>query len=76
MEAQQAQLGQLSEEPSGAAPDAIRVAPGPAHRELAGLTDGESIEGHYVVRDRSRRPTKKGGEWLAIKLSDRSGSAC
>ena len=74
MEAQQAQLGQLSEEPSGAAPDAIRVAPGPAHRELAGLTDGESIEGHYVVRDRSRRPTKKGGEWLAIRLSDRSGS--
>ena len=26
------------------------------------------------VRDRSRRPTKKGGEWLALKLSDRSGS--
>jgi 3'-5' exoribonuclease len=45
-----------------------------AHRELAGLADGERIDGCYVVRDRSRRPTKRGGEWLAVKLSDRSGS--
>ncbi|MBK5115941.1 MAG: HD domain-containing protein [Thermoleophilia bacterium] len=45
-----------------------------AHQELCTLTDGERIDGVYVVRDRSRRPTKKGGEWLALKLSDRSGS--
>ena len=47
---------------------------GPAHRELATLADGERVDGVYVVRDRSRRPTKKGGEWLALRLSDRSGS--
>ena len=47
---------------------------GPAHRELAALADGERVDGVYVVRDRSRRPTKKGGEWLALRLSDRSGS--
>ncbi len=45
-----------------------------SHRELAGLNDGERIEGFYVVRDRSRRPTRKGSEWLSVKLSDRSGS--
>ena len=27
-----------------------------------------------MVRDRSRRPTKKGGEWLALKLSDCSAT--
>ncbi len=63
MEAQQAQLGQVPPAP-----------PRPVHRELAGLLDGERVEGCYVVRDRSRRPTKRGGEWLALKLSDRSGS--
>ncbi|MBA2522888.1 MAG: HD domain-containing protein [Solirubrobacterales bacterium] len=57
---------QLEETPLEEAP--------PAHRELSTLTDGERIECCYVVRDRSRRPTKKGGEWLALKLSDRSGS--
>ncbi len=44
------------------------------HRELSGLGDGERIDCCYVVRDRSRRPTKRGGEWLALKLSDRTGS--
>ena len=44
------------------------------HRELSGLADGERVDCCYVVRDRSRRPTKRGGEWLALKLSDRSGS--
>jgi len=63
---QQPQLGEAS------------ATPGPpqagAHRDLAALADGERVEGVYVVRDRSRRPTKKGGEWLALRLSDRSGS--
>ena len=63
MEAQQAQLGEVP-----------GAAPAPTHRELAGLGDGERIDCCYVVRDRSRRPTKRGGEWLALKLSDRSGS--
>ena len=44
------------------------------HRELSGLGDGERIDCCYVVRDRSRRPTKRGGEWLALKLSDRTGT--
>ena len=70
MEAQQAQLGELPQIAPAGEPEAIAA----VHRELAGLSDGERIEGHYIVRDRSRRPTKKGGEWLAIKLSDRSGS--
>jgi 3'-5' exoribonuclease len=46
----------------------------PEHRSLASLADGDRVEGHYVIRDRSRRPTKKGGEWLALKLSDRSAT--
>jgi 3'-5' exoribonuclease len=46
----------------------------PEHRDLAALADGDRVDGVYVVRDRSRRPTKKGGEWLALRLSDRSGS--
>ena len=64
MEAQQAQLSETPTEvlsPAG-------------HRELSALVDGERIDCCYVVRDRSRRPTKRGGEWLALKLSDRSGS--
>ena len=63
MEAQQAQLSETPTEvlsPAG-------------HRELSALVDGERIDCCYVVRDRSRRPTKRGGEWLALKLSDRSG---
>jgi 3'-5' exoribonuclease len=44
----------------------------PEHRSLASLCDGDRVDGHYVIRDRSRRPTKKGGEWLALKISDRS----
>jgi len=63
MEAQQAQLGEVPVE-----------AGTNRHRELSGLVDGERIDCCYVVRDRSRRPTKRGGEWLALKLSDRSGS--
>ncbi len=51
------------------------AAPGAGgHQDLRSLADGERISGCYAVRDRSRRPTKKGGEWLALKLSDRSGS--
>ena len=63
MDGLQPQLGEVA--PEGA----LRT-----HRELSGLADGERIDCCYVVRDRSRRPTKKGGEWLALKLSDRSGS--
>ena len=55
-------------------PQLGEAAAGPAHRELAALADGDRVDGVYVVRDRSRRPTKKGGEWLALRLSDRSGS--
>ncbi len=66
MEAQQAELGGLREAGAGGAV--------PAHRELATLSDGERIEGCYIVRDRSRRPTKRGGEWLALKLGDRSAT--
>ncbi len=51
--------------------DAAEGTPAP-HRDLASLADGDRIEGCYVVRERSRRPTKRGGEWLSLKLSDRS----
>ena len=51
--------------------DGAEGAPAP-HRDLASLADGDRIEGCYVVRERSRRPTKRGGEWLSLKLSDRS----
>jgi 3'-5' exoribonuclease len=61
---QQPQLGQM---PSPATESE-------GHRELVTLADGARVDGVYVVRDRSRRPTRKGGEWLALKLSDRSGS--
>ncbi len=63
MDGQQPQLGEAPAEV------VIRT-----HRELCGLGDGERIDCCYVVRDRSRRPTKRGGEWLALKLSDRTGS--
>ena len=46
----------------------------PAHQDLKQLSDGDRVDSFYVVRDRSRRPTKRGGEWLSLKLSDRSGS--
>ena len=46
----------------------------PEHRSLSSLADGDRVDGHYVIRERSRRPTKKGGEWLALKLSDRSAT--
>ena len=55
----------------GEAPTAAGSTP---HQGLASLSDGERIDAVYAVRDRSRRPTKKGGEWLALKLSDRTGS--
>ncbi|HKJ35645.1 MAG TPA: HD domain-containing protein [Solirubrobacterales bacterium] len=61
------QQPQLGESPAGAAPA--------EHQALCALEDGERVDSVYVVRDRSRRPTKKGGEWLALKLSDRSGSS-
>ena len=70
MEAQQAQLGEVPQVGRAGEPEAVP----PLHRELAGLSDGKRIEGFYIVRDRSRRPTKRGGEWLALKISDRSGS--
>ena len=63
MDGLQPQLGEV-------APEGVKR----THRELVGLADGERIDCCYVVRDRSRRPTKRGGEWLALKLSDRTGS--
>jgi 3'-5' exoribonuclease len=45
------------------------------HQDLLALEDGARVDSFYVVRDRSRRPTKRGGEWLSLKLSDRSGNA-
>lgn len=51
------------------------TAPIPAvHQELNSLEDGDRIDACYVVRDRTKRPTRKGGEWLSLKLSDRTGS--
>jgi 3'-5' exoribonuclease len=47
---------------------------GKSHQDLSALSDGERVDSFYVIRDRSRRPTRRGGEWLALKLSDRSGS--
>jgi 3'-5' exoribonuclease len=48
--------------------------PAPAHQDLATLADGDRVDGCYAVRDRSRRPTKRGGEWLALKLADRTAT--
>jgi len=48
--------------------------PAPTHQDLSTLADGDRVEGCYAVRDRSRRPTKRGGEWLALKLADRTAT--
>jgi len=45
-----------------------------AHQPLQGLSDGERVDSRYVIRDRSRRSRKNGGEWLSLKLSDRSAT--
>src|SRR4029078_7212298 len=44
----------------------------PPHQALAALADGDRVECCYAVRDRSRRPTKRGGEWLSLKIGDRT----
>ncbi len=64
MEQLQSQLGDIA--PGGF--------PAPAHQDLATLADGDRVDGCYAVRDRSRRPTKRGGEWLALKLADRTAT--
>jgi len=64
MDPLQSELGEV-------APDAFAA---PAHQDLASLGDGDRVDGHYAVRDRSRRPTKRGGEWLALKLADRTAT--
>jgi len=64
-------MEQLQSELGDVAPGAFSA---PAHQALAGLADGDRVEGCYAVRDRSRRPTKRGGEWLALKLADRSAT--
>jgi 3'-5' exoribonuclease len=46
----------------------------PAHQELAGLADGDRVECFYAVRERSRRPTKRGGEWLSLRVADRTAT--
>ncbi len=56
----------------GEAPGGRPEQAAPAHVELASLADGDRVSGCYVVRERSRRPTKRGGEWLSLKLSDRT----
>jgi 3'-5' exoribonuclease len=61
---QQPQLGETASAPPSRRP----------HQELRGLADGDRIDSFYVVRERSRRPTKRGGEWLSLKLSDRSAT--
>jgi 3'-5' exoribonuclease len=48
--------------------------PAPAHQDLRGLADGDRVESSYAVRDRSRRPTKRGGEWLRLVLADRTAT--
>ena len=64
MDQLQSQLGELTGED---------LAPA-AHQHLNGLADGERVESCYAVRDRSRRPTKRGGEWLAVKLADKTAT--
>ncbi len=64
----QAELGQVGE----AAISGALV--GSRHQELVTLSDGDRVESEYVVRERSRRPTKRGGEWLSLKLSDATGT--
>jgi len=46
----------------------------PAHQRLAALADGERVECCYAVRERSRRPTKRGGEWLSLRIADRTAT--
>ena len=64
MEQLQSELGDVA---SGALP-------APSHQDLATLADGDRVDGCYAVRERSRRPTKRGGEWLALKVADRSAT--
>jgi 3'-5' exoribonuclease len=51
-----------------------RKAARPPHQELRALADGDRVDGFYAVRERSRRRTKRGGEWLSLKLSDRTAT--
>ena len=64
MEPLQSELGETT-------PEAV---PAAAHQALAALADGDRVECCYAVRDRSRRPTKRGGEWLSLKLADRTAT--
>jgi 3'-5' exoribonuclease len=64
MEPRQSQLADLTGE--GSQP--------PAHQELASLGDGDRVECCYAVRERSRRPTKRGGEWLSLRIADRTAT--
>lgn len=68
MDLMQAQLSEIGE------PLAKGASIGGSHQDLCGLCDGDRIESEYVVRERSRRPTKRGGEWLSLKLSDATGA--
>lgn len=45
-----------------------------AHQELASLADGDRVESCYAVRERSRRPKKRGGEWLSLRIADRTAT--
>ncbi|MGI8727546.1 MAG: 3'-5' exoribonuclease YhaM family protein [Solirubrobacterales bacterium] len=70
-------LGEASAARPEVAPTTVGVEPASAdgpHQDLSSLDDGERVDSFYVVRDRNKRPTKRGGQWLALKLSDRSGS--
>lgn len=75
---EQPTLTQGAEPPQVAAPpaaDAPSPAPaGPTRRDIRDLADGDRVDCVYLVRARSRRPKRSGGEWLALKLSDRTGS--
>jgi 3'-5' exoribonuclease len=71
-------FAEVAEEPVAAEPRRDESAPSdPAptpRRSLSELVDGDRVDGCYVVRERSRRPTKRGGEWLSLKLSDAGGT--
>jgi 3'-5' exoribonuclease len=47
---------------------------GSPHQELARLADGDRVECCYAVRERSRKPTKRGGEWLSLRIADRTAT--
>ena len=64
MEPLQSELGEIATE----------AVPTVAHQALAALADGDRVESCYAVRDRSRRPTKRGGEWLSLKIADRTAT--